>query len=176
MRFFGNIAKFNTRVIQTILVRQIWYPKTSYLKKILGKLREKLQCEECEENAKGEPKCKVRKFIFSEVSCFSPATLLKNEPFHRIISKVLPRFWMAAFELWYTLDPFTDTSRSEAVIRNYGKILKNWLRRSSFLNLIKLNASNCHLLKMDSIWGFSKILSKSRTICYGLFGFSEHIF
>ena len=26
---------------------------------------------------------------FSELSCFSPATLLKNELFHRIISKVI---------------------------------------------------------------------------------------
>ena len=47
-------------------------------------------------------KCEVRKFIFSEVLYFLPATLLKNEPIHRIISNILPTFWMAAFELLWT--------------------------------------------------------------------------
>ena len=32
-------------------------------------------------------KCNVRKFIISEFSCFYPATLLKDELFHRIVSK-----------------------------------------------------------------------------------------
>ena len=53
--------------------------------------------------------------------------------------------------------PFTDTSHSEAAIRNYGKILKNQLQRSLLLNLIKFNASNCHLLEMESIRDFSRI-------------------
>ena len=55
-------------------------------------------------------------------------------------------------------------------------MLKNQLRRSLFLNLIKLNASNCHLIKMESIRGFARILSKFHTIRYDLLEFSENLF
>ena len=120
-------------------------------------------------------KCKVRKFIFREVSCFQSATLLKNEPLHRIISKFLPRFLVAAFKLWYIMNSFNRYFQFGAASRNYGKILKNQSRRSLFLNL-KFNASNCHLLKMDSIRGFSRILSKFHTICCDLLEFSERLF
>ena len=72
--------------------------------------------------------------------------------------------------------PFADISRSETTIRNLGKILKNSLRRSLFLNLIKLNISSCNLLKMNSIRRLSRTLSKFYTIRYGLFEFSEHLF
>ena len=57
---------------------------------------------------------------------------------------------MAPFELCIQWDHFTDTCRSKATIRDLGKILKNLLRRSLFSYLIKLNASNYHLLKMNS--------------------------
>ena len=82
---------------------------------------------------------------------------------------------MAAFKLWYTVNFLTDNSSSEAAIKNYGKILENQLGRSLFLNLIKLNVSNRHLLKMDSIRGLSRILSKFHTIHYDLLEFSEHL-
>ena len=49
------------------------------------------------------------------------------------------------------------------------------MRRSLFLNLNKLNASNCHLIKMDSISGFSRTLTKFYIIHYNLLGFSEHL-
>ena len=48
--------------------------------------------------------------------------------------------------------------------------------RTSFLNLMKLNASNCHLLPMNSISGFSRTLSKFYTIRYGLFEFQNTYF
>ena len=80
---------------------------------------------------------------------------------------------LSIFGIQWTL--LTDTSSSKAAIRNYGKILKKQLWRSLFLNLIKLNASNCHLIKMDSIRGFSRILSKFHTIRYDLLEFSEHL-
>ena len=48
--------------------------------------------------------------------------------------------------------------------------------RSLFLNLIMLNASKCHLLKIDSIRSFSRILSKFYIIHYDLLEFSEHLF
>ena len=73
---------------------------------------------------------------------------------------------MAAFEFWYTMNSFTDTSNSKS----------RQLRRSSFLSLIKLHTSNCHLLKMNSFRCFSRILSKFYKIRYGLFEFSEHLF
>ena len=41
---------------------------------------------------------------------------------------------------------------------------------------MKLIASNCHVLKMNSIRGFSRTLSKFYTIRYGLFEFSEYLF
>ena len=72
------------------------------------------------------------------------------------------------------LTPFGDTSRSEAAIKSYSKILEFQLRRSLFLNLIKLNASNRHLLKMDSIRGFSR--SIFYTTFYDLLDFTEHLF
>ena len=46
---------------------------------------------------------------------------------------------LSSFGIQWT--PLTDTYSSEVAIRNDGKILKNLLRRSLFLNLIKLNAS-----------------------------------
>ena len=52
-------------------------------------------------------KCRVKKFIFSEVSCFYSEILWKIEPFQRIISKVLPKLWMAAFELCYIVNSFS---------------------------------------------------------------------
>ena len=100
-------------------------------------------------------KCKVRKFIFNEVSCFQSETLLKLNPLTGLFQRSYLDFeWL--FSSFGTL--FTDTSRSKEAIRNYGKVLKNQIRRSSFLNLIQLNASNCHLLQTD--FGFSKILFK----------------
>ena len=39
-----------------------------------------------------------------------------------------------------------------------------------------LNASKCHLLKIDSIRSFSRILSKFYIIHYDLLEFSEHLF
>ena len=108
----------------------------------------------------------MKKFIFSEVSFFQP------ELFQRLC---LEFKWLhSRFGIQST--PFTDTSHSEAAIRNLGKILKNQLRRISFLNLMKLNASNCHLLKMNSIRGFSRTLPKFYTIRYGLFEFSVYLF
>ena len=65
---------------------------------------------------------------------------------------------LSSFGIQWT--PLTDISSLEAAIRNYGKILKNQLQRSLFLNSIKMNASNCDLIKMDSIRGFSRIFSK----------------
>ena len=82
---------------------------------------------------------------------------------------------MAAFKLWYIVNWFNSSS-SKAAIRNFGKILKNQLRRNLFLNLIKLSASNCHVVKMGYIRGFSRILSKFYTICFDLLEFSEHLF
>ena len=41
---------------------------------------------------------------------------------------------------------------------------------------MKWNASRCHLIKMDSIRGSSRILSKFHTIHYDLLEFSEHLF
>ena len=70
-------------------------------------------------------KFKGRKFIFTEVLNFWLAILLKSEPIYKIISKMLPRFSIAAVELWYAMNSFTDTSRSEATIRNLGKPLQN---------------------------------------------------
>ena len=59
-------------------------------------------------------KCKMRKLIFSEVSCFWP------ELFQ---SFCLDFKWLhSSFGIPYT--PFTDTSRLKAAIRNLGKILK----------------------------------------------------
>ena len=111
-------------------------------------------------------KYKMRKFIFREVSCFQP------EVFQRFC---LDFKWLpSSFGIQRT--PFADTSHSEATIKNLGKILKNQLRRRLFLNLIKLNASSCNLLKMNSIRGFSRTLSKFYTIRYGLFEFQEHLF
>ena len=60
-------------------------------------------------------KCKIKKFIFSEVSCFQP--------------KLFQMFWLdfkwlhSSFGIQWT--PLTDTSHSKAAIRNLGKILKN---------------------------------------------------
>ena len=72
--------------------------------------------------------------------------------------------------------PFTDTSCSEAAIRNVGKILKNKLRRISCVNLMKLKASKYHLLNMNSIRRFSRTLSKFYAICYGFLDFQNTCF
>ena len=103
-------------------------------------------------------KCKMRKFIYSEVSCFLP------ELFQRF--SIDFKWLHLSFHIQWT--PFTNTCRSEAAIKNLGKILKNQLQRSSFLSLLKLKASNCRLLKMDSIRGFSRTLFKLYTVRYGL--------
>ena len=91
-------AKFNTRKCM-FFKKNIRSKKTSgqierYVQKYLHHLNKMIE------------KCKVRKFIFSEVSYFYPANLLKNEPFHRIIAKFLPRFWMATCKLWYIVNSF----------------------------------------------------------------------
>ena len=111
-------------------------------------------------------KCKMNKFIFSKVSCFQPGLYQRF---------CLDFKWLhSSFGIQGT--PFTDTSHSEAAIRNLGKILKNQLQRYSFLNLTKLNASDCYLLNINSISGFSRTLSKFYTIRYDLFEFSEYLF
>ena len=101
----------------------------------------------------------------SLVCNFWPATLYwKTNPFTGLVQSFYLDYekLLSSFGIHWTL--FTDTSGLETAIRNYGKILKNQLQRSSFLSLIKLNASNFHLLKMNSIRGFSRILSKFVTI------------
>ena len=114
----------------------------------------------------------MRRFIFSEVSCFQPATLLKKEPFHRIISKFFLDFEWLLSSVGIQQTPLTPLTpllfSSEAAIRNYCK--------KFIFNLKRLSASNCHLLKMDSIRGFSVILPKFYTIHYDLLEFSEHLF
>ena len=111
-------------------------------------------------------KCKISKFIFSEVSCFL------QELFRRFC---LDFKWLhSKFGIQGT--PFTDISHPKAAIRNLSKILKNQLRRISFLNLMKLNASNCHLIKKNSIRGFSRTFSKFYIIRYSFLEFSEYLF
>ena len=60
-------------------------------------------------------KCKIKKFIFSEVSCFQP----------KLFQMFCLDFkWLhSSFGIQWT--PLTDTSHSKAAIRNLGKILKN---------------------------------------------------
>ena len=84
---------------------------------------------------------------------------------------------MAVFELWHAMNSFADTSRSETVIRNLGKILEKLVAKKFILKFNrKFHPFNCHLLKMNSFGGFSKILSKFYTIRYGLFEFPERLF
>ena len=69
-------------------------------------------------------KGKVKKFIFSETPPFYSTTLLKHEHVHRIISKTLPSLNGCFRSLVYN-DLLLQILRSEAAIRNLGKILKN---------------------------------------------------
>ena len=121
-------------------------------------------------------KFKGRKFIFTEVLRFQTPILLKSAPFYKIISKILPIFLITAVELQYTMNSFTDTSRSETAIKDLGKIFENQFRKDSFLNLIKFHTSNFYLLKMNSFKGFSRMLFKFYAIRYGLFEFLEGLF
>ena len=103
--------------------------KSSDLVKILGKSREINKY--LHYLSKMIEKCKMKKFIFTEVSFFRP------ELFQRFC---LDFKWLnSSFGIHWT--PFIDIFHSEAAIRNLGKILKK-LQGISFLDLMKLNASN----------------------------------